>query len=619
MADDFSVHDIYIDDDGLIFYESEDSKYSADVLQLQPTRQDVGNNPNEIRPDYGNFFAQDNFSYGQDQRFAHHQDADARRFLYQEGFDIFHTRVVHPGRGEHLVAIRNVTDRTPTTPQAGARLVMDVADSKLYVNIGDRISFASDLIGWSSHFATASFYDLASSGDTIYAAAGPNGIDRQVAGGAWSVLWATGDAYRVAWLKDRLIVLGQRTIHEMTAGGAIPAAIQTIPTGWVFERAWEHGNFIYASAFSTVSGMSRIFHYYLDTATNTIKTKGSSPMPRYQFMYVGVSAHGTMYVAGGRKNISEGLDPIAYRCTVDNEGYVSLIKIAEGSGAGANELPVHAMLVEGEHILMSWSTGSDSPFGERTGLAAYHTARDAFAHHMQDNFSSGLDVPKRVDGIASFLGRTMFTAHDLRVFQSNDNFVTSAEFVSSISDHRNAGLKVHDQVVVKCEPLPAATSIGVYYSTMPPEDESWTLIGTIDTDGSTGQTFDIDVVASDFVLRLLANGTTTATPEITGFEVRSNPAPETTEHVIQFYARLLPEQAKDEHAEPQIMETTTTLRRIRNKTYRKVEIREPGITWNARLEKVTAFRPAELNHEQTAGEPEKVGYIIQIVAIGKEV
>ena len=105
---DFTVYDSYIDDGtnavGYILHDTEQTRAGDQSLRLQPVRQDVGNNPAEIRPESGDLFAQSDFSHGDGQEYFHHTGRDPRRFLHSEGFDI-----AVPGKLTHLHEMLSAT------------------------------------------------------------------------------------------------------------------------------------------------------------------------------------------------------------------------------------------------------------------------------------------------------------------------------------------------------------------------------------------------------------------------------------------------------------------------------------------------------------------------------
>src|SRR6266498_1831319 len=99
---DFTVFDAYVNDGsdlGLFFQDDPQNPPSNTTLRLKPVRQDTGNNPFEVRPEFGDIFAQGDFSHGAGQEYFHPTGRDPKKFLASEGFDIS-----KPGKLRHLNA-----------------------------------------------------------------------------------------------------------------------------------------------------------------------------------------------------------------------------------------------------------------------------------------------------------------------------------------------------------------------------------------------------------------------------------------------------------------------------------------------------------------------------------
>ena len=386
---DFTVYDAYLESairsEGLLFFDEQ--KPETVSRKLTPTRQDVGNNPEEVRPEFGDMFAQGDFSHGAGQRYFHQEGRDPKKYWHSEGFDIS-----EPGKLTHLRAIAEARD------SANIGRIEQVADLPFVIN-GQRVDRGDG--NWpgtwtaedpSAADADQNVMDICAEGARLYAAlnVSPSSVRIRSSGGVWTHFQpdgatdlVVGTATRLAWLKSRLMVVGGtlgRSIYEVAAIST-PVAIETLPEGWTFVDLFEAGAFIHATAVNISAGLSRVHHYGLNTAGSAIEKKSSTPFPQGQIINAGCGFPGLAFIAGGVRNSAGGYDPILYRAAVGQElGELQYEEIRQEEGAGAADLSVRAIIPMGETILTGWSLGAGAYGGARDGIAVYHIARNAFAH-----------------------------------------------------------------------------------------------------------------------------------------------------------------------------------------------------------------------------------------------
>ena len=622
---DFTVYDCYIealgDTRGLIFYE--ESKPETTSIKLQPTKQDVGNNPEEIRPEFGNFFAQADFSHGAGQRYFHQPGRDARKYWHSEGFDIS-----EPGKLIHLHPIAEARD------SVNIGRLEQVGDLPFVIN-GTAIDRGNGSWpgAWTAEDPSAAdadqtVHDLAAEGARLFAATNTATASVRVrsSAGTWTRFQPdgatdlnVGTATRLAWVKNRLMVVGgtnSRSIYEIAASSA-PVAIETLPEGWTFEAIFEAGGFIHACAVNTAASLSRVHHYGLNTAGSAIEKKSSTPFPQGQLMYTGCGFPGLAFVAGGVFNASGGYDPILYRAAInETRGELEYIEVRQEEGAGSADLSCRALVTMGETILAGWSVGSATYGGARDGIAVYHVARDAFAYHLR---KTAAGANQRVIDIMPFKGRVLVSIQgDGLYYEDLSAYVTSAVLVTSSADWNNAGQKVWDSIEISHDPLLALHAFVMEYSIETFSNAmTWSQAFTSDDDDSTSASGSLATLkARQFALKINSTVTAAATSNFLGYSVRSLPAPGVPEYQLTRYVRLIGRDRKDEDATVVYIDPQETLKYLQDSIYSVVNLYESGFAWTAWLEDVSTVEPNQPFYEITSGQPLKDVFVVRLQMTG---
>jgi len=620
---DFSRFDAYIDTPtesrGLLFYDKLQPETTA--RRLQPARTDVGDNPEEMRPDFGNFFGQADFHRGMGQRYFHHRGRDPARFFWSEGFD-----VSEPGKLRHLRAVGQALASTTIGALAQAGGLPFVADGTV-VRRGDG-NFPGTWTAEDPHAGetpATTVEDLTAEGARLFAALGNNGIHVRSSGGIWShykpdgtTNLAISPATRVAWVKDRLMVVGgtdSRSIYEVT-GSSSPSPVETLPEGWRFEHIFEAGGFIHACAVNTAAGLSRVHHYGLNSSGTALEKKSSTPLPKDQICFSGAGYLGLAFLGVGRRNADGGYDPILYRATIRSDtGELDYVEVREEAGSGTADLGVRAIAPLGETVLVGWSLGSGAFGGARDGLAIYHFGRDSFAHHLR---TSGGGGARRVLDILPFGGRILFSLAGAGLYYEDlATYVGSAQLVSSLADFGSAGPKIWDRLELAHEPLPSGCSVKLEYATAAQENATWTEAFTSGSAGSEGTSARLSGVrARLFAVRLNSVAQPGAAPEIRGFSVRANPSPLQPEYQLVRYLRLLSRDRRDERAELVYQDPRELLRWLQDRLWTFVDFHEPGFSWTAWVEDVSTVEPAQPFYDTTSGEPLRDAFVVRLVMTG---
>jgi hypothetical protein len=608
---DFTRFSAYLDELGVIYSEQQDGVDKATAtLPAQPDRQDVGNTPFETRPDFGNFFSQGDFSGGSPQTYFHRPSRDETKYFSSEGFDI-----TEPGILRHL----NVTAAAPDVAGAAAlaqALGLPLVADGNNVYEGDG-TFPGNWTSEDPHDGegAVAVLDLTSSGDEVYAALGVNGIHLRDDTSTWSHYVAydgTNPISVVAWLKGRLMASDGPNIYEITASGALPAALETLPTGWTFTEIFEGGGFVFGVANNADAGMSRIHTYGLNSDATALELKTSTPLPKDEIAYVGIGYLGRIFIGGGRPNDDGGKDPILYEAIATDAGDLQLLLIAEGEDSGATDLSVRAMEATSKAILVGWCVK-----GERAGLAKFDLARNAFSFHLKALTDE--DSEAVVRAVMTYKGRLLFdVSGDDMYYEDLGTPVTTATLVTSIADWATVGHKVWDLVEVRHAPLQTNQSIVVEFTRRHPDEAQWEEALTSGTPGAQGAQGYLEGTVKEraIALRLTSTATATESPNFFYYSVRSTPAPTLAQYQLVRRIRVFSEDRKNPNAEQVIRNPREIHLQLHDLINTWLTLYEPGITFRALVQSVADLEPVGADFEQTTADSEKEGYVVELRMVG---
>jgi hypothetical protein len=627
---DFTIYDAYIETpavfQGLLFYDDPSPSLvrfgalaRADPVteghQLQPVRSDVGNNPAEIRPEFGDIFAQIDFSHGSGQTYFHQAGRDPKRFFYSEGYDIS-----EPGRLRHLRRVASAVSSATVGTSAQVAGLPFVADGTV-VKRGDGALPGT----WTSEDprvaeAAQTVLSLAAEGARLFAALGSNGVHIRSSAGVWSHYQpdaATNlninPAQLVAWVMNRLMVASTTQLFEVTASST-PVALETLAEGWIFTSIFEAGGFIHATAVNVNAALSRVYTYGLNSSATALERKSSTPLPIGELMWAGAGYLGVAFIGGGRVNSSGGYDPIFYKATIAPNGALDYTLVRYVSGAGASDLSVRTITPRGPTVLLSYSVGPGAYGGARDGIALYDLANNAFTYHLRKTGAAG---GRQVLSILPFKGQVLISiASDGLYYEDLTTYYTPAILVTSLADWNNAGQKVWDQIELSHEALPAATSIAVDFTKQPQDSNVWALATTSAVVNSESAIARLSNTKSQtFALRLTSVAATTA-PVFKAFSVRSHPSPVSPEYDIRRYLRILAVDRKDDQAEMVMFDPRAVLRSLQDAIFNWVTFYESGFTWTAFVLDVATVEPEQPFYDSASGDALKDAFIVRIDMIG---
>lgn len=608
---DYSSVSAYLESREIHFYEGEGSVKKNNMIELQPPRSDVGNNPTQMPSALGKNFAQGDFSHGSGQPFAHYESSDEAKYLHSEGFDI-----ATPGLLKHLPAV--LANATSLTGGAGRQAQSQGA---LYVAHGNELkkyaspsAVPSSIDVQAGESATA-VRDVTAEGDRKFVALGANGIHLLDSSDTDSH-YSDAQAILVSFLKDRLIACSARNLYEITASGAAPAATLTLKEGWTFTDLGENGEYVYATAINETAGLSKVYHFGLDGSLNFV-AKGSTWLPNNELAYSFKGYLGIVFLGCGRVNASGGKDALFYKAVPDGEGFLAIELVAESKGAGSRDLATRAFATYGRKVLLGWTLGASSVYGEREGLAIYDPALNSFAHHLASSIDTA--TPDPVLSVGVFAGRICFVTTDGLYYEDTTKYVATATLISSIPNWGDASLKNWDESEVATKKLPNTATVRLDYSTLHPEESVWTAAGTHSIPDATKATFrHANVEAARLPIRIVSSATTSQAlaPEIEAFSVRSNPTTANTEWELIRTIHLLGTVAKGQRGGVKNYKPRDERNAIRALAHDWFNWHEVDASYYVRLYGMSEIKSLT-NYSQTQGDQRKEEYVVVVALRGR--
>lgn len=617
---DFTTWDSYLGDIPLMYSNEPDIKQATGGLPTRPVRQDTGNNPNQIRPESGDIFSQGDFSHGAGQEKYHDPDSDPSRYYHSEGIDIF-----------TVGQVKNLFD-VDTASGVTSPGVLEQVGGELFSSDGVNVKRTTDLSSWTTENphngeGDVAVLDLAASGAKLLAAVGVNGLHERSSGAAWAHYQIAAanveppagqrTVTKVRWIRGRPFVVADdgRSVYDFTSTPPTPLRIgDRLEEGWTYEDLFVAGNYILLCAVNANAGLSFVRSLRLKSDLTGYEWVLDSPMPRNRLVYCGRWEFGKVYLGGGVKNRSGGMDPFLDQTSVDGDGGIFReFVLAQGEGAGALELPVKIIEPIGTGLLFGWSLGASSPFGSREGLAVVYPGRPAFAHHLALETTPG--TVESVKDITIYKGKVVYATSDQLFHEDQTEYRDVATLITSIGNWHNTGRKAWDKVEIEHPALPDGTSIEVYYSTEHPKANQWTLAGSNQTADSKGATFYIDDVQSvALAVKILLRATSppSVTPELTSFSVRSKDSPEKPEYQIVRHWLVLPKNQKPGGEVVYDDDPGGTARTLRKLRHSYQWLYEPGgDAFRVFMKDVAVDRILFPTYEETEGESRNEGWYVR--------
>ena len=483
--------------------------FGADLtIETAPTeapRVDTSSSPEEIVDESGRVFARSAFSGGEGLFQAHQPEAERDRYWDSRGINAVPER---PGEFPRIQLTREMELVSPSAESA-LRAITD-GDSVWFAE-GDELLRTDDPDADTPVFVSEDVHvggtavpvgGIALLGEVVYAAVGPNGITRKVAG-AWES-WSNLEATRLWSVKGRIVASDGDSLYEVLDGGAAPAPILTLPAGREWTGVVDGGDFVLASA---TDGYVYAFTSDEGQLVLVAQTLFEGEQPTSVGQAQGVVGIGTRQGDIGRLWVG----------TLTERGVIANLQLKRewlDDGSGVNRQP---FAITGDRTALYTAVALGGTVDvwrlELTtlGLSRYLTV-DA------EGCSHGLFVRQ---------GRVWLTVCGSGLWRETDAFVESGYLIGPLGDFFNASEKSWVGARIEHSTLDGQR-IELYYTTDPdaladPDSSSWVRVLSRST-GTTTEEIALQGVTGRALagqVRLFPSNERDSTPSVRSFSFRA--------------------------------------------------------------------------------------------------
>ena len=491
-------------------YTSTGGRFRAESIPLLRPQSDQGTQPSEgsVNPDDLWRRSASTWHLGAGQRNFDAPTSVLERFYTSKGID--------PWTIGQLGLLRDTERKKVST---ATNLRMAVAGGYLYLTEGAQIRYTTDITpavptwtditGEPATGATA----ITSDGFTVYTAHGADGIYTTTRGAAATASYATGTVAGCEYVKGRLFAWSTDKLYNVTAAGALPAALL------------DHANSDFAwTAVAEASG------FYFAAGTSGDKS----------LIYrTAVKADGTgLDTPTIAAELPDGETVLAL------QGYLGFLLIGTtlgvrfGSPDGNGNLTLGGLITaatnvrcfegQGSYVWFGWNRYDSTSTGlGRMDLSFFNGSRPAYASDLMG--ASGVGD---VQSVVTFAGTTVFTSSAEGVWAPTTSLVASGVLSWGRITYGLFDAKVSMYVTASHEPLPTGagvqmalsadggTFVGLSGSTVPAGAVSTSL----STGRARGEGFDVQIT--------LGRGTdTTVGPAVTRTTFRGYPVAARSERI----------------------------------------------------------------------------------------
>lgn len=438
--------------------------------------------------------SQDSWDHGAGQVYLDREDSDRRRFRSSKGIDVW-------TRWEMSL----LPDTDVARASANSNLHLQSAGDTLYLTDGTELLRTTDLAAWTAVTGTpGAATSLTSNGYDVWTAHGASGVYATTRGAAAATSYATGTVDLVGYVKGRLMAAAGAALYNITATGALPAALFTQPnTDFDWIGFTEGAAAIYAAGFS--GDKSLIYRI-------AIKTDGTGlDVP----IIAGELPDGEIIRAIGSYLgfVLLGTDQGVRFCAADGEGNLTigaLIRTPE---------PVRCFEGQDKFVWFGWSNYD----GTSTGLGRMDLS--TFIAPLTPAYASDLmaDGQGAVTSCVTFLDKRVFAVSGLGVHAESADLVSGGTIDTGLISYGMSDEKVAVFVDVR---LSDRSGSNLVY--LAADGGTFTLLGTRLTDDGD-EPFQVGQVDGEVfeVRHELARDVTdtTAGPVLTRHTLRSYPKP----------------------------------------------------------------------------------------------
>ena len=473
------------------------ARFKQDSLPLLRTQADQSQAPGEqsISPEQFWRRSQDSWEQGAGQLHQDRQNSLDHRFYTSKGIDCW-----TPWK----LKLLNTTGSKLSS--ANSSLYLAVAGVNAYVTDGTALKFApAPLTSWTTVTGTPNAASsITTDGYTVYTAHGASGVYSCATGAASTASYATGTATLVRYVKSRLMVAGGTSLYNVTAAGALPAALLTKATGWTWVDMAGGQSQIYAAGYSGDKSLIYRIQILADaTALGAPVIAGELPDGE---IIRSIKAYISYVVIGSDLGIRF--------CSVNTDGSLTIGALIPTTS------PVYDS--EGQDRFVWYGlTNYDS---SSTGLGRMDLS--TFTGTLTPAYASDLMATGQgtVRSVVTFGNYRLFTVDGLGVYyETASTPVSSGTFTTGYVGYGISDKKVAVFLDLKHEPL--AGTIAVSISA---DGRVTRSVGTSSTADSPSPAYSFptqQLLGEEFLLTFTLTPTANVSPVLTRWTLRSYPVP----------------------------------------------------------------------------------------------
>lgn len=231
----------------MIDLDEKNPQFTRASIPLLRNQADTGGSPGEqsLSPEELWRRSASSWDHGAGQTYADREGSDPARFRSSKGMDVW-----------ERWALKLLPDTASKRTSANTNLALITAGTYLYLTDGTSLLYTQSLSGTPTWTAVTggpapASSSLASNGFDVWTAHAASGVYKTTRGAATTASYATGTVSLVGYVKGRLMAANANSLYNITAAGALPAALYTQPnTDFVWVGFAEGNTSIYAAGYS---------------------------------------------------------------------------------------------------------------------------------------------------------------------------------------------------------------------------------------------------------------------------------------------------------------------------------------------------------------------------------
>lgn len=509
-----------------LFAFNDQRPFQRETSDFRRQRVDTERNPGEQSLDSGYWIrSQSSWHYGEGLTTAEPlevSDTEAR-FRYQRGGG------VNPWTAGQLSLLHDTTLRKVSAGSSQLLLGVDTgvihADASTVTYLP--LTGASAGITWGG---SASVQSLTSNGASWFAGASAGIYSGSLPSGSGTHIYSASGQTLVRWAKSRLMATVDASVYEITnlspsaTPAALPTPLFTSPaSGWKWTDIAEGPTAIYLSGYT--GDTSTIYKVAIDATTTTVSLSQPvvvAEMPRGEIVYSLYSYVGTYLVVGTSKGVRVA--------SMESNGSLTLGPVLISTSDGVKDT-----VAVGSYVFVT--VGSKGEAGDRVqrpGLYRIDLGTNLNNSALQFAHAADLVAPSGTTGYATQVttagGKLWFSVDSAGVFSESDGYVSTGW----IETGRIRMGTVESKAWRDLRLLASEGSAGVVTAFASSADSTapsnWSAIislsgSILDSTGLLNAAFPSPAANLYAAFELTRDASTGGTPLMSGYQLRSVPAP----------------------------------------------------------------------------------------------